>query len=343
MRKISLLVLMLAMSAVGFAKIWRVNNNTGINADFTTLQAAHNGATAGDTLYLESSPTSYGALSASKKLTIIGTGYFLDQNLNLQAFFLPSKVDGITLNVGSAGSVIEGLSTNASSITINVNDVVIRRNFLGGPVGSIMDNSVGNVNINSNASNIIIAGNYALTIQNGSASTGILILNNFITVHNFQGENSQSTCLQLHTNTVAIVKNNIFRRGAVDVYNTNFSNNIMYAGYYSGSSNLLANNISNGTQFGTLNGNQTNVSMATVFELNGSADAFWKLKAGSPAIAAGYGSTPGSPVDCGMFGGSSPYALSGIPAIPTIYFFANQPVGSNSDPIDVQIKVRSNN
>ena len=63
-----------------FAKIWRVNNNLGINADFTTLQAAHDGAAAGDTLYLESSPTNYGGLSSSKRLVIIGTGYLLEQN-----------------------------------------------------------------------------------------------------------------------------------------------------------------------------------------------------------------------------------------------------------------------
>jgi len=69
---------------------------------------------------------------------------------------------------------------------------------------------------------------------------------------------------------------------------------------------------------------------------------FFKLKAGSPALGAGYGSTAQNPVDAGMYGGSTPYVLSGIPAIPSIYFFANQPVGSNSDPIDVQIKVRSN-
>lgn len=117
----------------------------------------------------------------------------------------------------------------------------------------------------------------------------------------------------------------------------------MYNGTLGGSGNLVSNNIGNATQFGTADGNQQNVDMTTVFVGTGSNDGYYKLKVGSPAIGAGYGSTVQNPVDAGMFGGSTSYVLSGLPAIPSIYFFANQPVGSNSDPIDVQIKVKSNN
>jgi hypothetical protein len=120
----------------------------------------------------------------------------------------------------------------------------------------------------------------------------------------------------------------------------------MMFGTFEGSGNLSANNIAGGTQFGNTNGNQQNVDMATVFVGSGagiSTDGAWKLKAGSPAIGAGYGSTPGTPIDCGIYGGGFPYVLSGIPPIPSIYFFENQPVGSNTDPIDVSIKAKSNN
>ena len=45
------------------AKIWRVNNNTGVVADFTTFTAAVNSASvlSGDTIHIEPSATSYGA------------------------------------------------------------------------------------------------------------------------------------------------------------------------------------------------------------------------------------------------------------------------------------------
>ena len=59
--------------------------------------------------------------------------------------------------------------------------------------------------------------------------------------------------------------------------------------------------------------------MANVFvdfsgSLNYSDDAKWKLKTGSPAIGAGV-----SGVDCGAFGGPTPYVLSGVPNLPHIY------------------------
>ena len=65
--------LLTVLSFVAFqsqAKIWRVNNNTGVVADFATVQAAHNAAASGDTIHLEGSATSYGQLSCTKKLVI---------------------------------------------------------------------------------------------------------------------------------------------------------------------------------------------------------------------------------------------------------------------------------
>ena len=344
MKKLLLLSVAATLTcSLSFAKIWRVNNNIGITANFTTLQAAHDGAAAGDTVYLESSPTSYGGLNCTKKLAIIGTGYFLDVNAGLQAFALSSKVDGITFNTGSGGSIIEGVSTGSNAISIYANDIVIRRNYIGAFSSTDPIYYTGPVNIYSGASNIFITQNYGLSITNNSASTGILIANNLIALPSYYGEGSTGNCIQLNPNTVAIIKNNIFRRGTVNAYNSNITNNIMFLGYLNGSGNLISNNIGSGTQFGSTDGNKQNIDMATVFESTGSYDAYFKLKAGSPAIGAGYGSTAITPVDCGMFGGSGSYVLSGIPAIPSIYFFANQPVGSNSDPIDVQVKVRSNN
>lgn len=344
MKQILLLTLSITLTcSMSFGKIWRVNNNSGVTADFTTLQAAHDGASSGDTIYLESSPTSYGGLTCTKKLAIIGTGYFLDQNTDLQAFALPSHVGSIYFNEGSQGSSVEGLSIDNSAIYISVNDIVVRRNNFGGISGTTPDYYVGGVSIYYGASNILITQNYALQINSNGSSTGVLISNNFISINAYFGEAATQASISLNPNTVAIIKNNIFRRGTISAYNSNISNNIMIAGYLAGSGNLISNNISSSTQFGNTNSNQQNVTITNVFEGTGSYDGAYKLKSGSPAIGAGYGSTTANPVDCGIFGGNTPYKLSGLPAIPSIYFFTNQPVGSNSDPIDVQVKVRSNN
>ena len=80
MKKSVLTLFLLALIAFGSdgQTIRRCNNNpgvTGVNM-YTTIQAAHDAAVAGDIIYLEPSSVSYGNLDARKRLTIIGNGYF---------------------------------------------------------------------------------------------------------------------------------------------------------------------------------------------------------------------------------------------------------------------------
>lgn len=333
------------------AKIWRVNNNPGITVDFTTLQAAHDGASSGDTIHLEGSPNSYGGLQCSKKLVILGPGYFLGENQNTQALTQSGKADQIVLNDGSEGSVIMGLDFRNNSIYVRDHNIVVRRNNFASSGNNIPDWGTGSIQIqyadnngNIGASDIIISQNYGVQVYADRSSTGILITNNYIGAPGHTGAESNSITLQLNDKATAIVQNNIFVRGRVIAYNSSFTNNIMVAGTYEGADNLTSNNLANGEQFGIANGNKANVNMSAVFVGAGtdiSSDGQWKLAANSPAIGAGYGSTTQKPIDAGMYGGYTPYVLSGQPPVPAIYFFENQPVGSNSDPIKVSVKVKS--
>jgi len=347
------LVIVIGVSAAE-AKIWRVNSTPGINADFTTLAAAHTGAASGDTLHLEGSATTYGGLTFSKKLIIIGPGYFLGESPSTQAVALPALVNAISFNVGSEGSVVMGCDFTGSAISIFCNDIVIRRNKFSSPSGATLDWSNGIIylywqsnNGGIGINNIIISQNYGVYISGSSrVTTGLLVTNNYLGLGAAFGEAATSSCLDLHNNTVAIIQNNIFRRGRINSQNCSFTNNIMFVGSIVGTGNLFANNIANADQFGSTNGNRANVDMSTVFIGTGSgisSDGMWKLKAGSPAIGAGFGSTVSNPVDVGMYGNNTSYVLSGMPPIPSIYFFENQPVGSNTDPIDVSIKAKSHN
>ncbi len=336
------------------AKIWRVNSTPGINADFTTLAAAHTGAASGDTLHLEGSATTYGSLTCSKKLIIIGPGYFLGENPSTQAVAITALVNAISFNVGSEGSVVMGCDFTGSAISIFCSDIVIRRNKFSSPNGAIPDWSNGIIylywqsnNSGIGINNIIISQNYGVYISGASrASNGLLITNNYLGLGAGSGDATNSSSISLNDNTVAIIQNNIFRRGRINSQNCSFTNNIMVAGSIVGTGNLFANNLANADQFGSTNGNQANVDMSTVFIGSGSgisSDGMWKLKAGSPAIGSGFGSTVSNPVDAGMYGNNTSYVLSGMPPIPSIYFFENQPVGSNTDPIDVSIKAKSHN
>lgn len=62
--------------------------------------------------------------------------------------------------------------------------------------------------------------------------------------------------------------------------------------------------------------NQWLINQSTIFvgSTNNSTDGQWQLLANSPAKSAG---SDGS--DCGMFGGATPYQLSGLPPIPVVY------------------------
>lgn len=330
------------------ATVWRVNNVAGVNAPFTTLQAAHNSSSVleGDTLYLEASAGSYGDLIAIKKLVIIGAGYFLNENLNLQANGPTSEVSKIAFNNGSQGSVVAGCTIY--EIKINTSDLVIERNNINFNETSIVD---GGIFFNtSNVSNIIIRNNFLQNNYEGisssknyvirTASTSITGINNIIISKNFISTKKISTSyvLYLTTGFSGTIENNVIY-GNVLMNNAVFNNNILRDGTFTASNCTYNNNIGNSTQFGITNGNQQNVTMTNVFlgATGNSTDSQWQLKVGSPAIGAGVGG-----VDCGMFGGTFPYVLSGIPAIPAIYFH-EQIIDNVNQQLNVTIKAKSHN
>lgn len=334
-----------------FAKIWRVNNNPGVNADFTDLTSAHSGAASGDTLHIEGSPNAYGGATFTKKLTVLGSGYFLDENTGNQSLLLSSKLNSISFNMGSQGSVVMGIDFIGGNISVFTDDIVIRRNKFSSPANGMYDYYTGAINVYYHsdnggiaANNIIISQNFGVKIAINNPSTGVLITNNYIAVEGWQGDQTGGNSFTANANAIVLAQNNIFRRGKVIINNSNFTNNIMVNGFFEGTGNLYSNNIGSGTQFGTANGNQSNVVMTTVFVGAGtgiSSDGQWKLKAGSPALGAGYGSTAQNPIDAGMYSGSNAYILSGMPPMPAVYSFEVQPIGSNTDPIDVKVKVKS--
>src|SRR6478736_4845175 len=80
------------------AKIWRVNNSTGIVADFATPQEAINAATAGDTIHIEPSISGYPGFTLNKRLVMFATGSFSDANPGIQADPRQAVVGTININ-----------------------------------------------------------------------------------------------------------------------------------------------------------------------------------------------------------------------------------------------------
>jgi hypothetical protein len=315
MKTQSIFLLLLLVAVTTHAKIWRVNNNPGIAADFTTLQAAHDGATAGDTLMLEMSNNSYGNCTFTKKLVVIGPGYY-------HGFYYPNTpitknavVGTLQYNTGSSGSLIMGVVFASGGLLNvgNVSNITIKNNAgfylrLGHAPGGV----------GGNCSNIVITQNLNCAInsyfQGGNTVTNIVVSNNLV---NYMAITSVALGI--------VVSNNVFRaegNNSLTCSGQVFSNNILvgYVNIFDVTGSTVSNNIdastAGGTRFGTTNGNMGNVLATTLFkggsisgnEFNFNYDGDFVLKSGSVAIGAGVGGT-----DCGMYGGSSPYKPGGFP------------------------------
>ena len=109
-----IICLLACVNVLNGQTVWRVNNNSTLNADFTSVNAAMNSANVkdGDTLYIEPSSSTYGGISCKKRLTIIGNGYDLygvAGNLGLQEDTLTAFFGSLSLNIGSDSIKLIGL------------------------------------------------------------------------------------------------------------------------------------------------------------------------------------------------------------------------------------------
>lgn len=337
-------IVMLTAATTVFATTRRVNNNTGITGSvYTTLQAAYDAATAGDTLILEGSNTSYGDLTLTKKLVIFGTGYLLTSNPQTQASLLTAKVDNITFNSGSAASVIMGCTIN--SITVNANDVIIARNYIQATSGnSISLNSATNIiiqqnivwgmitNIAGKTPSVVIRNNLLGQIEFSSSITSALIINNVVTSEYYY-------CGYSINVNKSVIMNNIFKSTGWIGYPYNCYGGYVY--FNETQENTITYNVFSQEQPSGYSGsnNQFSISMSTVFSPGtGNIDKNYIVTSGSVAETAGQGGSL-----CGMFGGDYPYVLSGMPPIPHIYKLDADPAGNNTNPLDVKISVKSQN
>ena len=351
MKKLFTTTAILLLTIILNATVWRVNNRPNVNADFTTLQLAIDGASQGDTLYIGASETSYGPGIFTKQLIVIGAGYWLAENDTTQMYTEESQTGRLTFNDGSQGSEALGLyiyenNTNAipSPIKISTNDIQIKRNKIVG-YRNYNHNSASSYGIwiTDNLSNIIISQNWISATGADQTSKYCIvisqILTNSIINNNFihtSLQNKRSIYMSTNSTTTELVISNNVIWGTITTYYTIHNNNIQIEGSYNnGTGDLTSNNICSGTQYPATNSNQQNVDMSTVFvDYFGYIDNDYILLTGSPAIGAGINGG-----DCGVFGngtGNDPYVLSGIPAIPSVFQATITTMGSSTLPVNIK-------
>lgn len=358
MKKLVLVCTILAalFCSTTHATIWRVNGNPNIDADFHDLQAAIDDPYVFpyDTLYVEGYSNSYGSsIAVNKPLVLIGTGYFLNENDTTQAIKLQSWISSIYFQAGSEGSELTGFYIHAdygNLVVIETYGITISNNRIYSQFNYNYGNIQGITIIGTGPDPIVIAKNYiycrntagggysdAWGIRHSDGiAANVVIKNNYIAA--LAGWTERS--IQIYKDDPAnqiVIFNNVLVNDLLCQYGSVY-NNIMVEGSLSGNYNIYEYNIGNGTQFPAGNGNQQNVNMALVFiNHNSGIDNGLKLSPVSPAKGAGMNGT-----DCGMFGGNTPYVLSGIPEVPSIFEIDYTGVGSASVPIQVNLKAKSN-
>lgn len=366
MKQIKLLFLIATITASlitesANAKIWRVNNsatgiygeNMGGTATFPVYKqlAAANSANivmAGDTIHLEGSNRIYEAAVITKKLIIIGPGYFLTENTNTSSNSLQAEIEYITFDdissSTSSGSQLIGVYVGGGpyGTIIKVSNILIKRCRLDSYIS-----------LEYNISDISIIQNY---FTEGAGIPVIAPSAYGFPSHVIINNNIIKRLLTLPGNpnyTVEECKNNVFAgpagTPAIQMYVGYFQNNILVNqnatvilnGVSGPSSNPnISYNISSlaSTQFGTAY-NNIETNMANLFmNLSSTTDAGYQLKPNVPGTGNGSDGT-----DRGAFGGLSPanhYTLSGLPPIPVIYEIITSGVAGPAG-LPVTIKART--
>lgn len=315
------------------AAVWRVNNQ-GFSADYTDLQLAINDVDDVpdfDTLHVEPSAIAYGNITLNRPLVLIGPGYLLAENVlpsPLQADPRTATIASVYLGASAAGRKLAGLTINA--LAFAGGGVIVERCRLG--LINMEGNSPGIQPFNDVTVTRSYVDGYWGWSQFAPAVNGISVTNcyfggTFILAPYHQGVISQC----------------VFNYG-VSIHGMTFFNNIVRGGLTL-SNNInstvnMYNNIFHDNPGAWLDGgtNHRNELVSSFFPVVGSTDAKL-IPLGSCSIC----SDGVNGEQIGMFGGSTPYILSGIPAIPTIYVLTAPSTAIQGETIGVTIGTKINN
>ena len=329
---------------------WTVSNNPSFNADFSNIQTAINAVDPGDKIYVHGSPNTYPSFDVTKRIHLIGPGFWKTENSIMdenqyQAFVTGNDVQP-SIDILADSVIVEGF--RPQWMAIRANDAVVRYNQICCYPGS---GHFGQIVFYDSPVNLMIYGNYISNGLEGSA-VNANVFNNIIIKGS--GPSGNNELWPVNTSNIdCIVQNNAIGysgSSASVIGNCTFRNNIVdYATFSMTGALTIENNLFtddmvnvNGTPIDSLgNGNLDSVIISTIWNYsNPSPDGKYQLIGDSTTNVA-YGAGINGE-DCGAFGGDSPYRLSGIVRVPTIYNMLIPVVGDTTNMLKVKIKAKSN-
>jgi hypothetical protein len=323
------------------AVVRTVSNNPTRPAQFSTIDAAMTASAAGDTIYVLGSPFAYPAITVSKRLVLIGSGY----NPNNQygqattigsiSFFRDAGVNNPSGSVITGFNVTSFTSISPSSLAAT-NNIRLFRNRLSTLIlysgssmycdGWLIYNNIistyidggANSRTSLSATNILIANNIFddFYIYRFNSNT-ILVDHNL-----FLGDGSSGNIWNAYN---VIFTNNIFVRTSGTVFasgtagpvfctfNNNLSNQstISFSGSFSPTNDFIATYL--GIGGGSNTGGNNFIGVDPLFESASNLNAYvnnanYRLRSTSLYRNAGTDNT-----DLGIYGGTYPFPSGGTP------------------------------
>ena len=307
------------------AKTITVDNKVGSVAMYTSVQAACNAADAGDTILIAGSPTEYGSPTITKRLHLVGPGYFLNEN----------GIPGITKDfarISPIFSVIELSSPSNSSVTgitgqptvsAGVNNISFDKGYFNQIFGQF---NGGVVSVKrsyfENYCNLTVAGS---SIQN--SIVGNLYLENATTATN------------------CVIRSEFSSASGSSISNSIFLMSSSSAAFAAGAKGSVTHSLAvggvgiggNPTFLPSGNGNIPTIAFTSqAFVQNQTNDKAFVLATNSPAIGTGLNG-----VDIGIFGGVLPYVISGVPSIPRITRFQVPATATSASGLRIEMDAQS--
>jgi hypothetical protein len=133
MKKLVLVFIAVAcMSMSTQAKILRVNNVSGM-APYQTIRAAVDAAQEGDTIMVDGSSVNYPNDTISKRIALIGPGYFLRENDIGVETVVPARINGLVID--AEGCTVAGMDIHDGKLWINAPKTIITRCKITGWTG----------------------------------------------------------------------------------------------------------------------------------------------------------------------------------------------------------------
>jgi hypothetical protein len=330
--KTILTIFLLSVSVISAQAVVRIVDNNGnrpAGTIYETFNSAQTAASNGDTLLITPSTATYGTITISKSITVLGVGFNPDKSTGAK-----STVDNITIangvsNVNISGLVVNTLisigQSNAGHTMSNIviekcqldriasvgtsaptfSNIIIRQNLF---YPSLNFNAAVTMNVN-NQSNIIISNNIFSSsdsrIYGGVTSTsgGLLIDQN---IFFGPGTVNQIAFSQLVN---SVVTNNIFYgrnpiNNAGSTTSVTFNNNFIFGNGTNTIPSITGYTVSNNQTVDP----QFEEMPVGVYDFTKDVT----IQTGSPALTAGEGGG-----EVGVYGGSTPYKNTGV-SIPVV-------------------------